>query len=160
MSYLLPKCPFSTAIGQRECDTIRRKMNWSPKCCHVHEVENPVGPGNVVMIELESANVTELFIGIGKVGVRAEQVARTVARETQAYLDSDVPVGEYLADQLMMPMGLAASQGQSSAFRTGPLSLHSKTHIDILKTFLDIQIDVIEETKSQFLVQFAPDTSV
>ena len=122
----------------------------------VVDVEDPIGAGNVVMIELESENVTELFIGIGKVGIKAEQVARGVLRQAKAYLSLDVPVGEYLADQLMMPMGLAASQGQTSSFRTGPLSMHSKTHIDVLKTFLEIDIDVQEENHESFLVRIAP----
>lgn len=144
------------SVGDRECDTIRRKMSWSQKCLHVVEVEEPIGAGNVVMIELESANVTELFIGIGKVGVKAEQVARSVLREAKSYLATDVPVGEYLADQLMMPMALAASQGKRSSFRTGPLSMHSQTHIDVLKTFLDIDVTVREEPDASFVVQFSP----
>ena len=123
---------------------------------HVIEVEEPIGAGNVVMIELDSGNVTELFIGIGNVGVRAEQVARSVLREAKSYLALDVPVGEYLADQLMMPMGLAASQGQASSFRTGQLSMHSKTHIDVLKAFLDINVDVTDESHESWLVRFSP----
>ena len=143
-------------VGERECDTIRRKFGWDEKCCEVYEVAEPTGPGNVVMVELAYPNVTEMFSGFGKVGVRAEQIARNVARDVKAYLNGDTPVGEYLADQLMMPMGLAAAQGQQSAFRTHELSLHSKTHIDILKTFLSIRIDV-EEAGNERIVRFAPD---
>ena len=143
-------------IGVRECDVIRRKMSWTESCCEVIELQDSVGTGNVVMIELHSPNVTELMIGIGQRGVAAEQVARSVVREAKAYLASDVPVGQYLADQLMMPMGLAASQGHTSRFRTGPLSLHSKTHIDVLQTFLPIAAEVQEESKDCFVVKFAP----
>ena len=83
-------------------------------------------------------------------------MARAVLREAKAYLALNVPVGEYLADQLMMPMGLAASQGQVSSFRTGPLSMHSKTHIDVLKTFLQIDVQVHEETHESYVVRFTP----
>ena len=146
-----------THIGERECDVIRRKMNWPQKCFTVEEVEDPKGPGNVVMIYLESPNVTEVVIGIGKQGVKAETVARDVAREAKSHLESEVPVGEYLADQLMMPMGLAASQGQSSSFRTGSLSMHSQTHIDILQAFLDIEIAVEKDSDSNTVaVRFTP----
>ena len=103
-------------IAERECDVIRRKANWPASCLRVVEVERPVGPGNVVMIELAYENATEIFIGIGKRGVSAEQVANRLYREAKAFLKTDVPVGEFLADQLLLPMGLAASQGQ-------PLSL-------------------------------------
>jgi RNA 3'-terminal phosphate cyclase (ATP) len=145
----------SASVGRRECDTIRRKMAWPEKCTRVVEVENPMGPGNAVMIELASPNVTELFIGLGKVGVKAENVARGVLRQAKKYLAADFPVGEHLADQLLLPLGLAAHQGQASCFRTGPLSLHSQTQVDVLKMFLDIEIDVSEEDDS-IVVSIAP----
>lgn len=143
-------------VGERECDTIRRKANWPDKCFHVREIDNSIGPGNVIMIQLKSKKVTEIITGFGKVGVKAEQIARGTLREARAYLASNVPVGEYLADQLMMPMGLAASQGQTSEFLTGKLSLHSQTHLDVLKIFLDIKIEVSDEGDGKFLVRFSP----
>ena len=144
------------SVGERECETIRRKANWHSSCFLVHDVENPIGAGNVVMIELVSPVVTELLIGIGKFGVKAEHVARTVLRSARSHIKARVPVGEYLADQLMMPMGLAASQGKTSSFLTGPLSMHSKTHIDVLKRFLDIQVDVQDNDDGNCLVSFGP----
>ncbi|GAA5505085.1 RNA 3'-terminal phosphate cyclase [Novipirellula caenicola] len=145
------------SVGQRECDTIRRKTNWNRDCFHVHEVAQPRGPGNVVIIQWSGPSVTETFTGFGKVGVKAEHIARGVLRQTRLHLARSVPVGEHLADQLMLPMGLAASQGQSSAFRSGPLSLHSKTHLDVLKIFLDIKIDVQEDVESgSVTVRFGP----
>lgn len=127
-------------VAQRECDVIARKTGWGQKAFQVVDVQQSGGPGNVVMIELGFDNVSELIIGFGKVGVKAEQVARAALREARAYLASDVPVGVYLADQLLLPMGLAARNGHRSEFRTGPLSLHSQTHIDVLQRFLDINI--------------------
>ena len=143
------------SVGERECETIRRKSNWRSECFQVHEVQKPVGPGNVVMIELAWDNVTEVLIGFGKRGVKAEQVARKVYREAKAFIESEVPVGEYLADQLMMPMGLAAHQGVASKFRTRELSKHSETHLDILARFLDFQ-HCIEEDGDARIVSFQP----
>lgn len=131
-------------IGDRECDVIARKTGWSHDSFETREVERSGGPGNVVMIQCGFDNVTEIFIGFGKVGVKAEHVARTVLREARAYLSLDVPVGQYLADQLLLPMGLAAAKGSPSEFRTGPLSQHSLTHINVLRRFLDIQIRVTQ----------------
>ncbi|MCC9643686.1 RNA 3'-terminal phosphate cyclase [Rhodopirellula sp. JC740] len=135
---LVSKIPIS--VGQRECDVIARKTGWQPDTFQVVDVPRSGGPGNVVMIELGFDNVRELVIGFGKVGVKAEQVARSTLRQARAYLASDAPVGEYLADQLLLPMGLAARDGHPSEFRTGPLSLHSLTHIEVLQRFLDINI--------------------
>ncbi|MCA9135117.1 MAG: RNA 3'-terminal phosphate cyclase [Planctomycetales bacterium] len=144
------------SIADRQCNTIRRKSQWADANYEVVEVESPIGPGNVVMIEIQRQSVTELFIGHGKVGVKAEQVARSVLKEARAYLARRVPVGEYLADQLMMPMGLAAAQGHRSAFRSGPLSMHSRTHVAILERFLPIQIDITEHDNGNVDVVFGP----
>lgn len=146
-----------TSVGERECSTIRRKTNWDERCFEVIDVDQPHGPGNVIMIELSSKEVTELFIDYGKVGLKAERVARSVLRSTRAFMGTQLPVGEYLADQLMMPMGLAAANGQSSQFRTGPLSMHSQTHLEILKRFLDVRIDVqTNEDTQESTVSFHP----
>lgn len=134
-----------SSIGKRECDVVRRKSNWPGDCFHVHEVQKPRGPGNVVMIALDSGNVTEVFTGFGKVGTKAEQIGRAVLKEARRYLAANAPVGEYLADQLLLPMGLAAAQGQVSTFRTVPLSMHSKTQIDVLQMFLDIEISIEDQ---------------
>ena len=143
------------AVGERECEVIRRKSKWSEKAFSVVEVEDPVGPGNVVLIEWTAGNVTEQFTGFGKRGVSAENIARGVFREWKQHVKLGVPVGEYLADQLMLPMGLAASQGKLSSMRTGPLSLHSQTHLHILQRFLDIEANV-EEDGDGVRVEFRP----
>ncbi len=137
---LVSKLPLD--IGKRECDVIRRKSGWKPDRFSVQEITNSPGPGNVVMIQLVSPNVSELFTGFGKRGVRAEDVARGVYRQAKSYLANTAPVGEFLADQLLMPLGLAAAQGQTSRFRTDTLTMHGQTHIDVLKLFLDIEIEV------------------
>lgn len=129
-------------IAERECKTIARKTNWDGKYFSSELANDSLGPGNVVMIELEFEHVTELFIAFGEQGKKAERVANEALRATQRYLDTEVPVGPYLADQLLLPMGIAASQGVASSFRTGALTQHSETHITILKQFLAITIDV------------------
>ena len=133
------------SVGERECDTIRRKMNWDPSCCHVQEAVNPRGPGNAVLIEIASKSISELFVGLGAPQIRAEQVARTALKKAKAYIGMEnVSVGLHLADQIMLPMGLAAAQGETSSFMSMPLTEHSRTHKRILEMFLNVQIDIEE----------------
>jgi RNA 3'-terminal phosphate cyclase (ATP) len=130
-------------IGQREVDVIVKKMNWPEDAGQVLELAGR-GPGNVVFAEVESEHVTEVFTGFGRVGTRAENVAQEVVRQLRSYIASDVPVGSYLADQLMLPLGISAWQTvdggrkRGGAFRTEPLTRHSTTHIGILRQFLGI----------------------
>ena len=158
---LVSKLPLH--IADRELDIIRRKGKWHQSECYPIEIKNSPGPGNVVMMEFNSGNVSEIITGYGSPGVRAEDVARKTYREAKPYLAWDYPVGEYLADQLLLPMGLAAGREDapvSSEFVTGPLSLHATTHIDILKRFLDINVVVDKIELGVVRVEVQPAVSV
>lgn len=151
---LVANVPMS--VGERECDVIARNLGWKDSACQVIDAQPSGGPGNAVMIELSFDSITELFIGFGKVGVKAEQVARSTLRQARRYLASDVPVGEYLADQLLLPMGLSARSGHASEMVTGPLSSHSQTHIAVLQRFLDLDIQLFENENGSFRVTVSP----
>lgn len=131
-------------VAHREIDTLRRKANWPGASFETTVVDSDdcSGPGNAVVIELKYDRVSEVLYELGRLGTRAERVARNVLRNARNYIASGFPVGTFLADQLLLPMGLAAVQGQTSRFVTGPLSQHSQTHIQLLKTLLDVRIEV------------------
>lgn len=141
-------------IAKRECDRIARKTGWPQACFHIHQVEAPRGPGNVVTIELHSAHVTEVFTGFGQLGVRAEQVADRTLKAARAYLEADVPVGPHLADQLMLPLGVSAHLGGGGgAFHTMPLTRHSITHIDVLQQFLNVRVTTTNTERDNCIVR-------
>ena len=94
-----------------------------------------------VLLELESENVTEVFTAFGEVGVSAENVAEKAVREMREYLKTCVPVGEHLADQLLLPLALAGS----GSYRTLPLRLHARTQVELISEFLDVRISMEEE---------------
>jgi RNA 3'-terminal phosphate cyclase (ATP) len=107
------------------------------------------GPGNVLFIEIESENITEVFTGFGQKGLPAEKVAEKTARSALQYLENGAPVGEHLADQLLIPMAIAGG----GLFRTGPLTLHTKTNIEVIGKFLDIKIKTREISDKQIEVE-------
>lgn len=45
-------------IAERECRTIAEKTRWEESCFSIEEVVDSHGPGNLVIIELESENIT------------------------------------------------------------------------------------------------------
>ena len=140
------------SIAQREIDAAAEKLNWSPDCLHIYKANDAAGPGNVFMVELRAENVNEVFTGFGRRGVRAERVASEAVNAARHYLAADVPVGTYLADQLLLPLGIAAwKYGAKSQFRTLPLSRHSVTHIDVLRRLLGVSIST-EQTEATCLV--------
>ena len=141
-------------IIEREKATILKNTNWDESVVDIREMPNSRGPGNLVMIEAESNDVCELFTGFGEVNVSAEKVARDALDQYRKYFAADVPVGIYLADQLMLPLGIARYLGsEQSEFLTHDLSQHSTTHIDILQRFLNIDIETELQTDGRMLVR-------
>lgn len=133
-------------IARRELKVIAQKLGWDTAGMKAEAVENAQGPGNVLTLEIESEAVTEVFTGFGERGVSAEKVAARAAVQARDYLAMDVPVGQYLADQLLVPMAVAGSGG----FRTMPPSRHTRTNVGIIKYFMDVAIDVNESTGRQW----------
>lgn len=123
-------------IAERELEQIRQRLNWDPSCLAIQSVPKAIGPGNIVMIEIQSEHVTELFTGFGERGVAAERVGSLAADEAGEYLAAGVPVGRRLADQILLPMAL----GGGGVFRTMKPSGHTRTHVDLLRAFLGAEI--------------------
>ncbi len=122
-------------IAERELKVLKRELDLRPQDLRVEEVKS-YGPGNVAFVEVESANVTEVFCGFGEPGLRAEAVAHQLAKEVKRYLAAEVPVGEHLADQLLLPLALAGG----GSFVTMPLSSHALTNLEVLKLFLPLLV--------------------
>ena len=138
-------------IAQREKEELERLANWD-ECEIVHETVTAMGPGNIVLIEIECEHVTEVFVGFGEHGVKSEVVVKQAINAMRDYLVANVPVGPYLADQLLLPLGISAwqaakcpekrSEKRPVSFRTIRLTNHSLTHIEVLKAFLGVHFKI------------------
>ena len=136
-------------IANRELKVIHEKLEWDRGLLKAVEVENSQGPGNILTIEIESDHITEVFTGFGEKGVSAEKVAKRAVKSVQEYLAFNVPVGRYLADQLLIPMALAGG----GKFRTLSPTKHTTTNVEIIKKFLDVEIAVIEFDHNQWEIK-------
>lgn len=133
-------------VAERERDAVLRLTGWDESLLRIEEVD-AAGPGNVVLLTVESEHATEVVTGFGEHGVRAEQVARRVIDSLRRYLAASVPVGPHLADQLILPLAIAAAREpvKPSVFRTLPLTQHALTHIAVVQSFLGVPIAVTPE---------------
>jgi RNA 3'-terminal phosphate cyclase (ATP) len=138
-------------IAEREIKVIRRRLSLSDNEVESSEVHGAQGPGNVASMTLEYENVCEVFTSFGQIGRPAETVAKSVAKQCERYLKSSAPVGEYLTDQLMLPMALAGG----GAFRSTGMSGHAETHLELIGRFLDVRQNVEVVDRNDVLVGFA-----
>jgi len=136
-------------VAEREVNKACRSLGWSTDESHAETVERVFGPGNVLMLEENYENVSELVISFGERGIRAEQVAIRAVRDLRHYLEGHAPVGEYLADQLLIPLALA---GEGS-FVCTEVSEHTRTNIEVIKSFIDVEVNIQQLEKNAFLVE-------
>ncbi|MGE0133355.1 MAG: RNA 3'-terminal phosphate cyclase [Blastocatellales bacterium] len=136
-------------IAERELGVVHKKLSWPQKWLKVEPVTNSPGPGNIVTLEIESENLTEVFTGFGERSVAAEAVADQAVIAARRYLASDVAVGEHLADQLLLPMAV----GGGGSFTTVPPSRHTTTNIEIIRKFLDVEIKAEQMTNRSWRIE-------
>ncbi len=127
-------------VGLRELKQISKQMNWPLDDRMQIEKIRSRGPGNVLLLELQSEFLTSVFSAFGRRGLPAEQVADHIVEQARRYLSFPAPVGPQLADQLMLPMALAGDGG----FLTGPPTLHSLTQVEVLRRFLETPMELKE----------------
>lgn len=139
-------------VAQRELHAALDRLGWSSADVDARPwpVKSP-GPGNALVVTVACENVTEVFTAFGAADIRAEAVATAAADEAKRWLDAGVPVGEHLADQLVLPMAL----GEGGAFRTTAPSMHLRTQIDVVRRFLERDVAVDEEPDGAYRVTIA-----
>jgi RNA 3'-terminal phosphate cyclase (ATP) len=125
-------------VAQRELEVIARALALPRDQLFLRGLSNDMGPGNAVTITIEHEHVTEVLTGFGEKGVRAEEVAGQAAAEARAYLSASAPVGEHLADQLLLPMVL----GEGGCFVTASVTSHLRSNVAVIERFTQRKIDI------------------
>jgi RNA 3'-terminal phosphate cyclase (ATP) len=138
----------SGSIAVREAAVVRERLGLREDQVSVRHVSSS-GPGNVVMVEVATASHAEVFVAFGERGVRAEAVAEKVAAEARGWLESGAPVGEHLADQLVIPLAMAGR----GAYRIGPPSPHLVTNLAVVLRFLDVRLECVAVADGLFEVR-------
>lgn len=129
-------------IARRELSTLKERLGWPVESFRPRQSNDSLSPGNVVSVEIERGQITEFFSVIGERGISAELVAERAAAEAQENLDSNVPVGRHLADQLLLP--LAFNEG--GAFWTLLPAEHTLSQINLLRQILARKIVVAADS--------------
>lgn len=133
-------------VAERELRVVKEKLSFKDEQVRVEAVHNSSGPGNVLLVELEAENVTEVFTGFGEKGVASEAVASRVVEDVRRYLVAGVPVGRCLADQLLIPIALAGA----GRFQTLGPSRHTVTNIEVISKFLGVRVKTEEQARDKW----------
>lgn len=127
----------SSSIGLRELQVLADTLGVDPHPRHVQSIRPALGPGNVALVRVQHGSHVEVFDGHGERGVSAEQVGARLSARVQQYLQGNAYVGEYLSDQLLLPMALAGG----GAFTTHVISDHLASNARLIEKFLPVEFD-------------------
>lgn len=114
-------------VAERELAVLSLELGTSTEPTAARRTRS-AGPGNVVCVKVGDHELVTTF---GERGKPAERVANDAVRQVRAYLSAGTLVGEHLADQLLLPLSWVGGH-----FRTGVLSSHAHTNIDVIRRFL------------------------
>lgn len=137
-----------THVAIRELGEIRRLCGWPQAALRSEQVKSH-GSGNVVSLRLQYENCAEVVECVGQVGIPAEKVAKQAVLDMRRFQAAGVPVGEHLADQLLLPMVL----GAGGEFHTLNPSRHTLTNRKVIKLFSDKSITIEKGDKARWVIQ-------
>lgn len=96
-------------------------------------------PGTVLLLLAEFDHGQACSFALGARGKRAERVADEAVHALAGVLRGGAPVDPWLADQLLLPMALAAG---ASTLRTGEATRHLFTNAQVIELFLPVRIRI------------------
>jgi RNA 3'-terminal phosphate cyclase (ATP) len=128
-------------IAEVEAAQLAHGIDVDPGLVRAVGVSDSAGPGNAISCTLSYDSVAEVCTAFGRKGLPAKRVVSDVVRQVRRYLASRAPVGEHLADQLMVPLAL----GAGGRFRASAWSSHARTNAATLAAFLG-DVCAVDET--------------
>ena len=139
----------SEAIARRELTAAAALLEDAPLEMASESVRSP-GPGNAIWLVARDAEtgLTNVFSGIGDVGVKAEDVAEALAHSFLAWRKTGAAVEEHLADQVMLPIALAGA----GTYTCSELSLHSRTNLEVIRAFTGHRMETWDLGNSRYRV--------
>jgi len=115
------------------------------------EVTDSDGPGNCVMIRLCNSGRTTVFTAFGMRGKPSQQVVDEVVKMARDFLASGAAVDRFLADQLLIYLGIS----RSGCYTTNEPSSHLQTNMEVIEKFLPVDF-VVEEQKKVYKISCQP----
>lgn len=135
-------------VGMRALEVAGRALDIAAEDRHLVPCPASPGPGLVLMLRLTSESGVEVITAFGEKGVRVEMIMGQLIREAQAFLGLDAPVGEHLADQLLLPLVMAGG----GEIRVTTVSLHTRTNAEVLTRLLGASFRFIDEPEGARVV--------
>jgi RNA 3'-terminal phosphate cyclase (ATP) len=111
--------------------------------------------GTSLILICEFENSQWCYSALGAPGKPAEKVADEVCDQIEKYIPEQAAFDEYLSDQLMLPLSYANS---ISKFTTVRITEHQRTNAEIIKAFMNTNIEIDGITGSPGTIKIIPNS--
>ncbi|MDH5709236.1 MAG: RNA 3'-terminal phosphate cyclase [Hylemonella sp.] len=129
-------------VAERELAVLQAELGWQGAQLRDRALRANEGPGNALLAVLRYEHISEVFASYGEKGLSAERVASRLAQDVRAYQQHEAPVGPHLADQLMIPLALAALRGEAGRYWATESTGHLRTNAQVIAQFLPLHIEL------------------
>ncbi len=134
-------------VARRELDVVQERLGLREHALETRNLATP-GPGNALEIVAEFTGGREIVTAFGEKGRPAEAVAEHAVDEYLRWRDTDVPVGEHLADQLLVPLAIAGG----GEFLTCTPTEHTRTNAELVERLLGNPIAIEPAGEGRFRI--------
>ncbi|MHA2181991.1 MAG: RNA 3'-terminal phosphate cyclase, partial [Promethearchaeota archaeon] len=138
-----------TRIRRTIQQQVKRKLHFESDI-KIHWVES-TSPG--VGLSLWSCSDTGAIISTGTIlgerNIRSEDLSKIAVDEINTYIENDIPVDNYLSDQLIPLMTYAK---ESSKIKVLQITNHTKTNLELIKLFTQKEYRIVKEN-GHFIIE-------
>ncbi|WMS88906.1 RNA 3'-terminal phosphate cyclase [Pleionea litopenaei] len=139
---------YDVSIAEKEVKIALNYLNWEGVPYEIKK-GRARGKGNTFQIHFQHDEKHLMFESFAQKKVIERDVALTATKHLKAFLDAEVAVEEYLADQLLLPMALA----KGGEFTTTEPSDHTLTNIAVIEQMLPVQFQVEQLSERQWKIK-------
>ena len=141
----------NSLVNVRELQQVKKYSDWGTSTLESRSV-SAIGPGNILSLRVRFETICAMFESVGVRGVSAERVADQALNMLTRYLRAAVPVDEFLADQLLVPLLLA----KGGRFRTVAPSEHFQTNLAVINALTGIRATLTQLADDDWEVIIPP----
>jgi RNA 3'-terminal phosphate cyclase (ATP) len=141
-------------IAERQRSQVLRRLSDKYRLNDIRIKQLPSKfKGTILLLLAEFEKSQCCYFSLGKPGKPAEFVADDTINAFESFMTTSGAVDEYLADQLLLPLAFASG---NSSFRSPKITHHLITNAEVIKKFIDVQIDIYGKIGQPGLVKIQP----
>jgi len=143
-------------IAERQRNQVIRRLGDKYRLNDIRISQLPSNFKGTIMLLVGEFEFSQCcYFSLGKPGKPAEHVADDAINAFESFMATNGVIDEYLADQLLLPLAFASGR---SHFRSAKLTNHLITNAELIKEFINVEIDIDGEIGQPGLVTIQPCT--